>query len=54
MALGYPGQLAIDKACETEAEGLLDSVLVCLSDDPPIPVRPMRRAVRCSRVARSG
>lgn len=39
MALGYPGQLAIDKACETEAEGLLDSVLVCLSDDPPIPIR---------------
>ena len=39
LALGYPGQLAIDKACETEAEGLLDSVLVCMSDDPPIPVR---------------
>lgn len=37
--LGYPGQLSIDRECESNAEGLLDTLCECLADEPPIPVR---------------
>lgn len=37
--LGYPGQLSIDRECESNAAGLIDTLCECLSDEPPIPVR---------------
>lgn len=37
--LGYPGQLSIDRECEINAEGLLDTLCECLADDPPLDVR---------------
>ena len=36
--LGYPGQLSIDRDCEAQAAGLIDTLCECLSDEPPIPV----------------
>ena len=39
MQLGYPGTLSIDKECESNAEGMLETAMACLADEPPIETR---------------
>ena len=39
IELGYPGPLKIDRECEANAEGLLDTLCGCLADNPPLDVR---------------
>jgi hypothetical protein len=39
LELGYPGQMTIRREHEENASGLLDSMMACLADSPPVDVR---------------